>query len=306
MNANRGVIDTNDLKGLAIDPETSTDIVELSGAIGSTLSKRSRNSDQEDHPLWVYVSDFRRAKPDSINNGLYIPPEDPRYKTIGRLIVIGNETPNLKGDDDKPLKGMVPSRVGVVVGEGEYDIFARNAHFLARAAEARTLDANADNPDKKDAMGRAERSMAHVMETKLSDLTKFDADLLDMHAVLTRIYVNAHRAAQPIELPNNLNADRKLTDEFIHEIIEIISFSLNYGTMTTNALHRAYNSQVYRQGTTTQSAEQRMIYTNLAGRYINAKRGKVNQSQQACLTVFERHKPALEAAKEAAEIAEAA
>ncbi len=276
LNQSRGLIEVGQLEGLSLDPERRSNIAMLAGTIGVVLAAAPRDGEMTDSALEVYRNDFLAAKRLRLSHGLYIHRQDPRYHITDRLIKLVNQPCDLA------TTNRFAQHMGVVVGAGEFKTIARSAPDLAAHSRAVTRDANVDNFNREDVEERARRAAAHTLDSKLVALIGLDRLFSDQITVLGSLYRDARLVWRTSYLTKNLNTKRREGEAIIHDIVEVAANSLGYGTTATNASHRAAASNLYRRGSSKEIAQSWRGYTLWAGRYLEAKRIKVNQSQNAC------------------------
>lgn len=287
LNENRGVVVGSEELINEIGPDTRITLGRLAVSLGQELAPQPRE-DKSDKPLQVYRKDLYIAQPQSIKTGLYIPPSDPRYRTADLLVTVGNEPCELE------LPGVVDRRVGVVFPREEFSVVARNARDLTKHVKAKTLRANQNNGDRDEVEAKTYRSAAHAMDQKIQSLSGLENKLIEERSLFGRIYREARSTWRSHYKTKNLDKDRRLADELIHETAETASINLNLGTTSINALHRAITSNLYRRGSAREINSMWQNYSSLAGRYVNARRGKVIQSRNACLKQLNIYAPYLE------------
>jgi hypothetical protein len=289
LDQSRGVIDIPLAELEGVDPERRITLARMAGMLGRAIAD-TPPSPHADYPLDVYRKNFLDASPDSIEHGLYIPPSDSRFARAELLVTVSREPCNLD------LPGVVLPSVGVVFPKEEFAVVARNARDLVKHVKAQTLKANGDHPDRDEAEAKAHRSAAHAMEGKLQGLNTLDNELIGERKLLGKIFREAKSSWSAHYKAKNLDRDRKLADELIHNAAETASINLNLGTVALNAMHRAIVSSLYRRGSSRELNLMWQTYTSLTGRYANARRGKVSQSRNACEKQLAIYAPSLEQA----------
>jgi hypothetical protein len=285
-----GLVVISDLETIGLDPERRSNITMMAGAIGVHLAEVPRTGVNTDRAFAVHRNDFYGADPHHLGWGLYMPIGDRRRQHARQLAVIGNEPCELE------LPGVVGRYDGVVVSEQEHIWIVRNALDMAKAVDAKTRRANADNRDCEELEEKAGRSVAHALEAKRDTLVRLDDELTEQRAVLWRINRDARIVWRTTYLAKDLDQKRRLAEELIHETARIACINLGHGTTVVNAIHRAITSDLYRRGSSRELSQQWKRYTAFVGLYTNAKRGKVDQSRQACERELSRHEHYLPAA----------
>lgn len=291
LNESRGVIESAQLPELELGTEKRSNITMLAGRIGVALCERPASHHfRLDRPLDVYSSDFRRASLDALSYGFYIPRSDPRYKDAKnlRVAILGDLPLSIH------LQGVRRPDMGVTLGKGEYPKIVPYPGPLAARAIAQTLDARAEAIDREESREAAYRAGGHILERKLVGLRELDQRFIGEYALLLSLHRDARVIWRTTYLTKNLDRKRQAADELIHDIVEVAANSLGYSTPDTNATHRAFTSKMYRRGSARQLAESWREITRWSAMYINAKRGKVNQSINGCEQVLRIYQPYLD------------
>lgn len=294
LNESRGVFDVEDFESIGLDLERRSNVVVMAGRLGVAMSELPRDASVEgrhqDRALDVYGDDFERSRLEALNDGLIIRPDNPLYKNPKNKRIVTLETMPISIYGKLP--GVQAPYVGVALGPGEYTKIARYPGPLAERARAVTLDAHRHDMNREDAEEAGLRASGHILEDKLEGLARLDAQLAGSSALLLSMHKDARIVWRTSYLGKNLNRRRKEADELIHEIVEVAANSLGYTTPEVNAAHRVFVSNMYRRGSARELAQSWQAITDWATRYINAKRGKVNQSQNGCnrvLRIYQSH-----------------
>lgn len=287
LNHSRGVVLVEDLGKYELEPEARTSVTRLAGQLGTALATAPRDGELTDKALEVFPQDFWHARLDSLRHGVYIGRGNPRYRKTANLIRLANEPPS-----QLSLPGVVPPHIGVVVGRGEFKTIARSPEDLANHAQAVTRDANYDKMNREERTAIEKRSAVHALDTKLQAMKQLDETFTEQTDVLRKVHQDAQFIWRIGYLAKNINRFRQEADELIHDMVEIAATSLDYGTTAVNAIHRSVTSDLYRRGSSRELAAAWRSHTLWTGRYINAKRGKVDQSTAACLRVRDRYEQA--------------
>lgn len=294
LNDTNGVVTTPYETG---HPDRRITLARMAGELGQFIAppRPDSDSDVDDKPLEVHADDFKRGSIDSIDRGLYMPEGDPRADAAEQLIVISNELCLLEAS------GVVPASTGVVFPAEEFHIVARDPRDFARHIQAQTRRKSHEGEKREDKKARVKRSAGHGLEYKLNALGILDEKLIEERKPLTRIYRDCkpsrERQMYARYKSKNLDRDRRAADEMIHNTAETASINFNLGETAVNAMHRAITSNLYRRGSAKEIDAMWLVYTRLAGRYINARRGKIDQSRNGCERRLELYAPALEAAR---------
>jgi len=295
LHERRGVMDTQEL-GLSIAPETRLNVVTLAGRIGVAVAELYPEEPIDDRSLQLYTPDHERASIAALSEGLIIRRRSPLYKDArNKRVAILAELPlNLR-----PRDGVQMPDVGVALGPGEYTKIAHYPRPLAARARAVTLDARAGSNDREATTEASLRASGHILEDKLAGLEKLDAKLVVERALLLSIYRDARLIWRTAYLGKNLEAKRKQADELIQQTVEVAANSLNYGSFDTDSVHRAIFKRLYVNGSSAELANSWRSLTKWVAFYVNAKRGKVNQSMNGCTRLLRVYQPHLDKAKAA-------
>lgn len=296
LDSSRGVVEIP-LGDAGIDPDRRSNLSVMALAMGEALAPMPGVDPLTDKSLKVFRRDFERGSVVSIESGLYIPPDDIRRPKADLLVVIGHQPNVLDG-----LKGVAPNKTGVVFPAEEFKIVARNARDFAKHVRAGSINKNADNPNREEAEATADRAAGHAMDIKISGMNSLENQLIEEFELLSQIFRQAKSNWRAQYKAKNLDRDRKKVDEIIHNIAETSVVNFNFGTTAVNGIHRAIASNLYRRGSSSEISRQWRLYTAMAGRYANARRGKIAQSRKDCEEQLQRFQPALDekAALEAA------
>ncbi len=272
----RSVAEVEILDGLGADPERRTNIAILAGQVGVALNEMPREGNMTDSFLNVYPDDFLRAKRERLSAGLYVPGTKENMSKTDRLVTIGFAPVTIK------LPGIVDRNMGVVVGKDEHKRFVHSAMGVALGSRTVTRDAHDDEPVREEKTRSAKSSAVQTMDRYIASLGILDQEFIENHDLLWSLHQDTITGWHAAYLTKNLNQKRKQADELIHEIAEIAMGTLNYGTTLAKATHNVIASNFYRRGSHNQLAESWRAYTKWGADYMNAKRGKVNQSINAC------------------------
>lgn len=237
------------------------------------------------------IRDFENAAPVAIERGLYIPYKDPRYQRAQQMVRLGVDattSPTLHN-------------VGVVFPSSEFHIVARNARDLARFTEARTRNANKDNPDRDEIRQKVGRSAGHALFEKITDIFGLNSQIKDELTVMRSLYRDLNSSWQAHYKSKNLEKKRAFADERIHETSETSTINLNLGSTAIKGLHRAIKKNLYGGNRThAETAFNWQSYIKLVGRYMGARVHKLELSQTMCEEEFAKYRHFLEPQAEAA------
>ncbi len=279
LNETRGVVDLP-LQETGINPDQRVNLATLAGAYGCLFDSDGPVTAQTDKDLHVFAHDFSRAEPEIIKTGLYIPHIPPRSNRRLRLedslITIGHQPVSLEAD------GVVPHNTGVVFPPDEFVIVARNAADFVKAVKNRTANVNTGKLNREEVIAKKNRSAAHAMEDRLTRMDKLEDEIIEETELLRKVFRQTRSTWRAQYKAKNLDKDRKIADELIHETAEISGGTFNLGTTAISALHRAITSNLYRRGSSNDLLRNWDAYLTMTGQYANARRGKIWQSRADC------------------------
>ena len=286
LNVREGIILLEDLPEGRFDPERPMDYLEFMGEIGVALADELPKSPTWDNALEAHGEDFKRASIDNLTAGLYFSPRESFRRT--EVVTVGKEQPTITPPG---VRGM---NEGVAMTGDEFRSIARSPWDLAKHIHAKTIEANEKRPPKKKLddetlSNTAGRSIAHGLRSKKEELLDLDTGLKIERLALRAV----HDLAAGREVPGELSLDemdwyRRVSSIAIHKTVRIAADQLGYGTTVRGGINRALVSTFYRSDPETRTIALQN-YTRWAGYYIDAKRGKINQSLQVCRQVFARH-----------------
>lgn len=283
----RGVVDMR-LDICGIDPEQKVNMTTLTGRMGENFGPVPTDI-RRDPLLDVYPQNFQVAHVNAIESGLYVPPNDLRTRREEDLLItIGHQACELN------IKGVVPRNAGVVFPRSEYKKVARNAADFAKSIRAGVLQNNI-GPDQEEARAKASRGATEALQGMLTGMDTLEGSLLAERQLLEKVYRQNKTSWQAQYKAKNLDKLRKNADELIHEAADTAAITLNLGTVALAAMHRAITSNLYRRGSRSELNYRWREYTAMAGRYSNARRGKVWQSRADCEEQLAKLTPSLPA-----------
>lgn len=266
----------------SVDPSSRITLVRLAGLYGRNLGPTDGADQGSDIILEVEEEDFKRAEPRAIEQGLYIPRHDSRYRdpATEQLVRITPEHNKMQ--------------LGVVFPVNEFHVVARSAPDLAKHVMAKTRRANAGNPDHLAVESTVGRSAAHALDTKIQGLNKLENELIEnRNSLLIPLYRDTRRIWQSHFKAKNLDKKFKQFQEQYHQTIETACINLGYGTTTVKALHRAALSRQSRRGTTHERNQRLQEDIVLLGRYTTARRAKIVISKNQCEQELAYYEPFL-------------
>jgi hypothetical protein len=257
-----------------------------------TLSRLIRLASQDAavHPE-PQEADFEQATPHAIEHGLYIPYSDPRYHSAEQLVRLGVDT----------MGTQTPQHRGVVFPSSEFYVVARNARDLARHTEAKTRNANKNNPDRDEVRQKVGRSVGHTLSGKIESIVGLSSHIKEEVKVMRSLYRDLRSPWQAHYKVKNLEKKRVFADERIHETAEVSTINLNLGSSAVKGLHGAIKKNLYGENRThAQTAHSWHSYITLVGRYMGARVHKLDLSKAMCKEEFARYQHFLEPEVQAA------
>ncbi|HVV25632.1 MAG TPA: hypothetical protein VHC21_01180 [Candidatus Saccharimonadales bacterium] len=287
VNAHEGMLFLEDLPEERFDPERPMSYVEFMGAIGLALAEEPPKSSTWDDALDVHGEDFEKASIKNLTKGLYFSPSTSRQRS--EVVTIGKRQPTIH------LPGLRHKDEGVAVAGNEFTTIARSASDFVKHIHAKTIEANEKRPpskklDAETLANAAGRATVHGLRSKKEALLALDVELK-----IERIALRAvNELAAGREVSENLSLSemdwyRRVSALAIHNTVKVASHQLGYGTTVRSGINRALVSTFYRSEAETRAAALQN-YTRWAGYYIDAKRGKINQSLQLCGEEFGKYR----------------
>ena len=283
VNTREGIVLLEDLPADHFDPERPMGYLEFMGEIGVVLAEEPPKSPTWDGELDTHGDDYRKASIDNLIGGLYFGSRESIART--EVVTVGKKNPSISPP------GVRGREEGVAMTGDEFRAIARSPWDLAKHIHAKTREANEkrspeEKLDDETLTNTAGRSIAHGLRSKKEELLKLDKEL-----IIERIALSAvHNLAAGREIPGERSLDeldwyRRVSAIAIHKTVKVASDQLGYGTTVRSGINRALVSTFYRSDYEVRSAALQN-YTKWAGYYIDAKRGKINQSLQVCAQAF--------------------
>jgi hypothetical protein len=283
LNANEGLILLEDLPGDRFDPERPMTYIDFMGEIGVALAEEPPRTTVWDGALEVHGEDFAKATISRLDTTLYFDARSSQRRL--EVATIGRRTPRLE------LPGIVDRNLGVAMSGDEFRSIARSPYDLAKHVHAQTMEANQKRPpeerlDDETLANTAGRSVAHALRAKKEELIKLEIKLQIERAALLAVNSLAGAGENGPKLPlTEMDWYRRVSAIAIHNAVRVSSDQYGYGTTVRRGINRALVSHFHR-GTPQARASKLHEYTQWAGYYTNAKRGKIDQSLQLCGQVF--------------------
>lgn len=283
LNNVRGVVDLP-FSETGIDGDRRVNLASLLIRYGKLYDEGGVVTRYTDTDLHVFNNDFKRADPEILEKGLYIPPRsNKRIRLEDSLITIGHQPATLVAD------GVVPRNVGVVFPPDEFVIVARNAADFAKSVKNKTANKNKNQLNREEVMAKKNRAAAHALTGKLQRMNTLEDEILDQTKLMRKVYKQTRSTWRAQYKAKNLDRDRRVVNELIHETAEIAGSTFNLGTTALSALHRAITSRLYRNGSSNDLISSWGEYLTLTGQYANARRGKIWQSRLDCEEQLSRY-----------------
>jgi hypothetical protein len=289
FNGNTGII-TATLEDMPwVDPERRITLGRLATQYGNLLGPTDGLRANEDSILQVAIEDFKNASIDSIKSGLFIYPNDLRFRsrTTEQLVKVDN------------WYGRFSDIPGVVFHAHEYPKIAKNPEALVKHKMAQTRSANADNTDKIQVEGKVGRTPGHVLTSMIQSMNNVDSDLISVrNDILVPLTSETNSTWQAHYKAANLDKKFKLFIEEAHNTLETASINLNIGTIAVKAAHRALTSRLTRYPGT-RAEQNQAIRSNifLLREYIKAKRHKIRFARERCEEALIPYEPFMQAAE---------
>lgn len=215
--------------------------------------------------------DLFRARPDQLNGGLYILPQDARYE-----------------DAELRIKDTVfPSQ--------EFHVITRSPTDLARSSKANTRRSRAANPDRDETIHASMRSAGHALEGKLQATDDLLRQWREHRWLLSSLAVDLG-GTYPHWKGKNLEARRESVDKVIHQTAEVAVVNQpGLASEAVDGIHRAIKVHLYRTDTSNEHRIARWLgYMKLVDRHTRAKIQIADRAQFFAGREFLKYKPYLE------------
>ena len=216
-------------------------------------------------------TDLALARPESLQAGLYVLRDDPRYSDA-----------QLRVQDT-----IFPSQ--------EFGFIARSPADLARHSKATTRKANAGNPDRDDAGLKIQRSAGHALETKIEATDALLLAWQERRRLLASLAIDLG-GTYPHYKGRNLELRRVEIDQAIHQTAEVAAVNRpDWNNKIVEGVHRAIKVHLYRTDTTVEARIFRWVsYMKLVDRHTRAKSQIATEAQKFTVREFQKYKPYLE------------
>lgn len=225
-----------------------------------------------------------------IKAGLYIPPQDRRFRRAELLVRVGVD-----------FESSAPGNVGVVFPPEEFKTVARSPRDLVRHMQAVTRRANETNEDRDDVSERTGRSAGHVLTQKIAAMTALSGTLEGHREFLRKMHKELDSSWIAHYMSKNLEKHRVRIDEMIHDTADVATVNLNYGSDGIARLHNGIKKKLYGGNRThAEISEQWQAYIQLVGRYIGMRLIKIGASVQFCEKELSAYQPYLDRKQKAA------
>jgi len=229
--------------------------------------------------LNVSNDDLQRVFPGAIDLGLYgnAPGVDPVVRIYGQ-----------KTDHDLP--GIKPSDEGIRFHMDDHRRLAHSAVGIGKHSMSTTLSANPITLNSGDRVERNRKSHSAVAKSEASKILaidKFDLLTQERRKLFVQIY-QGMRVNPPVRYrPENALRLLMRADTELRRIVDTSSIGRGLEGDQPAAAQRALTFNLYQRGQTTLIWR---AYAEMAGRYYNAQRGKLDESRKGCAEIFEQHK----------------
>jgi hypothetical protein len=301
MDRSGGMLDFTIADLSDIDPDRHITLAHLTRSLGKLAGPIPKgNRLQYDPVLGVTGADLRRVEPITIEDGLYIYRDDPRYsnaqQTVKTTAFAGVRLAIAEGIK-LPFDLLLP-QPGIVVSPEEFVLIARNPKSLVDTAQAGVRKAQRDNPNWADVNRKAGSASAKIMKSYETNLLGLEGEFIDTRKMLTSLLRQTRgsdpgrRTPQNQYKAKNLDLKRREADERFHYTLEISAINNGLGQTALKAAKRALSAKLHRHRTDREGDLFWREQIVLEGQYTNAKRFKVLQSLIACrhlIAMYERY-----------------
>lgn len=272
-----------------LNPDSRITLGRLAAQYGSLCGPTECVRGDYDSLLQAAADDFKHASIASIESGLYIYPEDPRFhkKSTEQMIKADN------------WFGRFPIP-GVVFHSSEFQKVDGSPVKLATRTMARTRDLNSGNCNRPDVEGRVGRSGGHVIKDKMKNIDKVDSGLIALrNTILVPLSSETNSTWRAHYKTKNLDKKFKIFVDEAHNTLETASINLNVGTVAIKGAHRALTSRLTRNSNSRAELNRTLKeYLYLSRKYVQAKRLKIRFARNQCEEALEAYKPFLEAVEQ--------
>jgi hypothetical protein len=262
----------------------------VSAQIGALLAPRHNRDEflMETPELGLTNAEIRMAHPNSIVTGLYEPVRYPRDRKINPLVFV------YKGETTLDLPGVRPWHEAVRFHAEDFRKLAHSAEALGNFAAANTLGANSIKTNADDRAERDRKSKSAVakqMCSKIKAINEYDDSVEYQHDTLA-LFERSLRDNPPVLYrPENAQKLLMTTDLILRKIIETSNIGRRLSPEDSAKVMLGFTFNFYQRGANPVEANPiKLAYTRMGKEYLNAVRGKLDESRNACLNLFEKNK----------------
>lgn len=240
--------------------------------------------------LGVSFEDLKLVDIEAIESGLYIPTRPgKRFREHG----VSQAVRVYHGHTSLDISGVVPSDMAVAFHEDDYRKVAHSSRALRDHTHTKTLS---NNPIRRNTDNRQERerkstsSVAKQMTSKIAAIDKLAFEIVERRDNL-RIDIRSFRSQPPVRyLPSNAAEILRQADTELRRIVEVSGQQRKLTPDQLAASQRALTVNLYQRGMWPE-------YIKMGGFYLNAQLGKLDESRNACLDEYRKHRHAIKPAE---------
>ncbi|MCA9334328.1 hypothetical protein KC963_04730 [Candidatus Saccharibacteria bacterium] len=291
-----------------LDLERRTTLPTVSRQIGQVLSRHLIESSTTDNALTISKEDRERVQEESLQSGLYIYEDDPRYVDASELVTVRSRRGVAIARGMRltlPFEADFASQPAVVFPSDEYSKVARSPYDLVKATMANTRNAkqkaNLELPEAERLSGEeiekeVKASARAVLRTYIESTEDLESEYLADGSTLSRI----NRQTQGIapgetKTPQNqykginLVKEIRRAEEMFRETIEVAAINNNWGNKQVAGAHNALTKGLYRGISPRENVLVWRSMTSVQEDYINSRRFKLLQARARCEDHLRKH-----------------
>lgn len=265
---------------------TLSDTIQI---IGQTIAPLPELSG-EDPDFSVKPQHLELVLPDEINSGLYFQPvSSNRFRGVNQRVRV------FDGQSRRNLPGMVSPQTEVAFPEEDHARLAHSALYMAIHSNTTTRTAqpqtNNSPEQRKENDRKSNSSSAKTMASKIAAIDQHEALLTGRHDIFTNMY-RGLRTTPPIHYrPANALGLIGTADHELRRMVEVSGRERKLSEEDRAASQRALTTVLYRlPRTQSEVASMWRAYLKLGGLYINARRGKLDESRNASEKIYTTHR----------------
>lgn len=293
----------NDLEG--IDPNGRITLARLAMRIGDTLHQQSlpglESSTALKPDLGVTMADRKRAGAPSIERGLYIYADDPRYADADLII----QNRFFAGVSEVATKGVVlpfPANYrhqpAVVFKEADYHKIPRNPKALVRAIRSTNRVYNAANTNMAETTRRSKSAAGQAMAGYVLNVKDLLHEGARDRKIINRLQrqvpeANPHKQNTPQNqfLAKNLVAQMTRFNGMLYDTVETAAINNGWSRPETHGVHLAHISKLYLGDSPKETSDAWRNRLGLQENYTNARYFKLIQALRECQTYEQYYRP---------------